>query len=371
MGRSGGGHHGGGRGSYSHTRRSRRHGSKGKNVKLSLSENFLFTGIFILVVIIIVAIILAVDLSNGTPSYDYELSPKEQYLWCSGRKTKIEYSSEDVAAYESVNGTPAIGNETRMKRATLSGHLSNSYKYQSFFMPPGSYLSAYKTSTSAITNFVLIRGWSNMEKFMDDESYNDYIQKSSADDLEFTSTRFDEYFVVIDSKRSTDYTVEINVTLTTYDTEGLVEQCTGDSSSCTLNKEGNSNFCVVLDYDVANDDSYPNVKISFNDGTGSKIGSGTIAAIVIGGICVLAGIGVMVEGIIDHLISSAYSDPNKDTDISDIFTEDPEIEMNPSEVDEKASYPVASPSDIPSAVDPYPTANPNYDASYPTAPPPQ
>lgn len=382
MGRSGGGHHGGGHSSYSHSHRRRGGRSKGKKTEVTLSESLIFTSIFLLIVIVVVAVVLAVDLSNGTPSYNYELSPKEQYLWCSDRKTKIKYSSTDIITYESMNGAPLLGNETREKRKTMTGHLSYSYKYQSFFMPPGSHLVAHKTSTSAITNFILINGWNNMKKFMDDELIY-YIDKSSADDLEFTSDRFDEYFVVIDSKKSTDFTAEINVTLTTYDTDGLTERCTANTTKCTLNEEKNMNFCVILDYDVDNEVSYPNVKISFNDGTGGKIEGVTVTVLVIGGICIFAGVGVIIEAFIDHMFLPEKQ-KSDDISISDMFTEnpkpqdgysknstyttDPEIEI--SEVGEKASYPVTSPSDIPSAVGPYPMGDPNYDTSYPTAPPP-
>lgn len=236
-------------------------------------------GAFAIAIVLVIIIVVAVDVSGSSgPSEDIVLSPKEQYLWCGKDEIKVKYTSDMVKAYVSTDGVPRVTDETREISASLSGYLSNSYKYKSFFLPPGSYLTARKSSSTA--TFILIRGWTAMQNFMGGGSYS-YIYRDTEDEFDFNSTDFGEYFVVIDSKFSTSFTADIHVLSTTYDTKGLSEECTSRMSKCTLNEDKRREFCVVFDYDVESEQNF-GVDISIQKKESGGIGMESIIVIALG-----------------------------------------------------------------------------------------
>lgn len=320
MGRSGGGGHRGGGGGHRprtnprprprpHThnnvnrRRDRSHRVGGRGAELSPQVSLVVMGVFILVIFIIVIVVVAVDVSGSSgPSEDIVLSPKEQYLWCGMDKIKAKYKSDKIKVYESRNGVPRVTEETRELSSTLSGHLSNSYKYKSFFLPPGSYLTAHKTSPTA--TFILIRGWNAMQSFIDGRSYS-YIHRDTEDDFDFNSTEFGEYFIVVDSKFSTTFSAEVHALITTYDTKGLSAQCTSRKSECTLNEDKNRDYCVVFDYDVESEQNF-GVDISIQKKEGSGINTGSIIVIALGVFFILILIVGMIRSFKDLKNGSSY-----------------------------------------------------------------
>lgn len=373
MGRSGGGHHrsGGGFRSHSHSHhrsyhRNRYHSSSGSSSN-SPVVIVIFLAIFIIGVTSVIAVVLANDLDDNSKN-NPELSPMEQFLWCGDRETKFKYTSSNIKVYESVNGTPAMSTETRFISKSVSGYLSNSYRYESFYLAPGSEIKGHKDHTSSTTYFIVIKGWNQMEEFMDDDYYT-YIYKGYADDFDIKVSEFDEYFVVIDGKRSAKYDAQIDVTLATYDTEDLTERCTSHSPSCTLNEEKNSDFCVVLDYDVDSTSSiYRSVKITIDDGTGSDVSVTTIITLAICFILVLAVVIAVVRVLVGRAKSKKKS-AEAEISMTEGSLEDPEVDAKASMIDGDVSYPVASPSDVPSAI--ITTADyPSPVGAYPTAPAP-
>lgn len=376
MGRSGGGHHrsgGGGFRSHSHHyhsyRRNRGYRSSGGGGNSSIVI-ILFVTIFIIGVTSIIAVTLANDIDDNTQNTP-ELSPKEQFLWCGDRETKVKYTSSKIRVYESVNGTPAMSADTREISKSFTGYLSNSYRYESFFVAPGSTIKAEKSCSSTSTDFIVIKGWKQMEEFMDDDYYT-YIHRSNSDTFELSIQEFDEYFVVIDGKRTTKCDVEIDVTLATYDTTDLPERCTSHGPSCTLNKDGNDDFCIVIDYDVESSPGsiYRNVKVTIDDGTGSEVSITTIVAITICAILVVVVIIAAVRVIAARVktrMNEMAAENEMDFSAHDVPMDDPEVETKASMVDTDVSYPAGSPSDIPSAI----ISNNDYTspvAPYPSAP---
>lgn len=306
MGRSGGGRRGGGSRSHArpHGHRNMHHhhshhrrgygGSYGGGGHESVPPNpnapiILSIVLAVVIAIIMVCVVVSDVLTNS--AYDNpELSPQEQYIWCGSKKIELEYSSRYIKVYESLTGEPETSNETRSINATLSGIGSyDTYKFRSFFLAPGSHLSGSKQDHSS--KFIVIKGTKNMIDYENDRSY-EYIIKGSEYTFSLSITEFDEYFVVLEGTSSSRFSANLFATLAVYETENLVEKCTANSKKCTLNANKDPNFCVVIDYDTKN--SYPNVEITIDDGSGPKIGAQSISGIVV---CVILIIGVLCLGV--------------------------------------------------------------------------
>lgn len=360
MGRSGGGHHrsGGGFRSHSHYHSHSYHRSYHRSSYGSRGRCNPIPGVIIFITICIaVAVIFSIIPGEENVSVSRpELSPKEQYLFCNSKETRLDYSSSNIKVYESLDGVPELSNETREISVSWYGNLYNSYSYKSFFMPPGSCISGHKNHMSGSADFIVLKGWNNMRKLINDSPYS-FLYKNSKNDFEICSEEFDEYFVVIDTRHSASYTAELNVELTTYDTEGLTEECTTTQDECVLNKDNNYNFCVVIDYDVYSS-SYPNVEVSINIDE-SNLGAGVIAGIVIVAlVCV-----VTIALAIFIIVKRAKSSNAASQDYSQMTST--QIETLPDTV----GYGGNSQSDVPTAIITTETYNPPVN-TYPAAPAP-
>lgn len=184
----------------------------------------------------------------------YVISPQEQICWCGKKEISLKRSSSDIKVYETVDGFPDLSDEIRYTEVQMSDTLkSGSYRYRSFFLPKGSTLVINKTIDFSAT-LIIIEGKENMNSFMNDEIYS-YLYKYRLywpnNSFSFMSSEFGQYYVVIDAVYETYFSIDISVTLTTFNTSNLTEQCTSQSSTCKLNKRKNENYCIVLDYNVS------------------------------------------------------------------------------------------------------------------------
>lgn len=306
-------------------------------------------------VIFMIATIIVTDGENDG-HVSFELSPKEQYLFCNSRKINLEYSSSNIRVYESTDGVPEISNETRQITMAWAGQLYNSYTYKSFFMAPGSCINAQKTDTSGSTNFIVIKGWSNMNKLINDEYYS-YIYKNSKSSFEICSDEFEEYFVVVDSLHSAIYTAQINVVLKTYETDDLVEKCTSTTDGCTLNEEENFDFCVVIDYE-GDGHSYKNEEV-YIDSEDYNISIGAIIGVVI---VAVVGVVIIVASIVVFVKKARSS---RALEQSYTQMSNAQIESIPDTV----NYTNDPQSDVPTAIITTPTYTPP-GSTYPAAPAP-
>lgn len=265
---------------------------------------------FIIIIGLVMSIVIIYDVNDDELVTKPTLVPKEQYLYCSDRKIEIKNPSAFVKIYESTNGVPQLSGETRHIDASIKGRLSNSYKYKSFFLPPESIISADKT-TSSESEFILIKGEDNMKNFTDKKSYN-HIHKGTSNNLTYTSSEFDEYFVIVNSKHNTDLEANFYVTLKTYDTIKLTKQCLPYSNKCHLNSNNNSNFCMIFDYNVSS--TNPNVKITIKYDVISEMESDTIIFLVICSIFILLVVILGIRTIVKAVKKSSKTTPELDSE---------------------------------------------------------
>lgn len=386
MGRSGGGSHIGRSHLHTHKHKNRRHtnnrSDNENNEQHNENSEAVVKGVVclastaIIIILIVVIPIVVYDVSLDTLD-EIELSPQEQYIWCGDKKIEFEYSASNIKVYESMNGEPGISNKTRSINATISIGFFGSYKYKSFFLAPGSRLSGNKSSSSA--DFIVIKGWKQMKKYIDHHHY-DYIIKGSSSNFSLDIEVFGEYFVVLDNFIS-GAAANIYATLALYNTGNLTQTCaSSQKKKCVLNDEKNKNFCVVIDYNA--DDSHENEEITIKDSDSNKVGGASIAAISIGCFLIIVVIAIAVWLVTDEKremnereLDMATFTPAEIVDVNG--TADPELQPSGTDV----SYPAVSPSNIPTSIPGQSDANygqpPPYRDDdgvdinqYPSAPPP-
>lgn len=212
------------------------------------------------IIISIVALIFLVSTAVvfidafGAKSYKYTMRPQEQVYWCGQTKSSLHRASGDIVVYESLDGYPDISDEVRSISVELSGRVYyGHFEYESFFLPPGSAVTAKKTSKFN-SMLSVIKGRHNMELFMDDDFGPQVYEHRlywTNNTFTFSSAEFDEYFVVVDGTGNSRFSIDFSVTLVTFDTSNLTQKC-GSYVSCKLNEDKASEYCVIMDYNVSN-----------------------------------------------------------------------------------------------------------------------
>ena len=278
---SGGGSYDGGYSSYDYSSSTTtNHNSR----PFVIAQGIIFSIVFILIIGGFITIFVMSEENTNSMFSNPVISPGEQVLWCSQKRVTLDYSSENIRVYESKKGTPALGSEVRNLSVKMSGVLADkSYAYRGLYLTPRSQVTVKKETNSPYANLIVIKGATEMKKFMGDKQYKSlYKSSGSINNYIIHAIEYDEYFVIVDSDYRTSYFVVMQETIATFDVKNLAEQCTSHSHSgpCSLNEDTNPDYCIVIDYNVTQ--NFTNVKVTINGDKNSGLGMYSIIAIAAG-----------------------------------------------------------------------------------------
>ena len=286
---SGGGDFGGGGGSYDGGYSSYDYSSSTTtNHNSSMSCVIIWNVFFLLLLLLMlggfITIFVMSEENTNSMFSNPVISPGEQVLWCSQKRVTLDYSSENIRVYESKKGTPALGSEVRNLSVKMSGVLADkSYAYRGLYLTPRSQVTVRKETNSPYANLIVIKGATEMKKFMGRKRYNSlYESPGSINNYIIHATEYDEYFVIVEPDDWTSYFVVMQETIATFDVKNLAEQCTSHSHSgpCSLNEDTNPDYCIVIDYNVTQ--NFNNVKVTISGDKNSGLGMYSIIAIAAG-----------------------------------------------------------------------------------------